>query len=104
MAQKVSIQLVDDIDGSEATETVLFGLDGSSYEIDLSAQNADNLRKSLDSYTESARIITRGKGKRSGPDPKKVREWARENDIEVSAQGRVPRAIVEAYTAQAVGA
>ena len=31
MAQKVQVLLVDDLDGSEATETVSFGLDGVSY-------------------------------------------------------------------------
>ena len=30
MAQKVNIVLVDDLDGSEATETVTFGLDGTT--------------------------------------------------------------------------
>ena len=44
MAQKVNIVLVDDLDGTEATETVTFGLDGVSYEIDLSAANATRLR------------------------------------------------------------
>ena len=45
MAQKVQVLLVDDLDGSEATETVAFGLDGASYEIDLSSGNAGKLRK-----------------------------------------------------------
>ena len=34
MAQKVSVLLVDDIDGSEAEEAVPFGRDGTNYEID----------------------------------------------------------------------
>ena len=37
MAQKVQILLLDDIDGTEASETVQFGLDGANYEIDLNA-------------------------------------------------------------------
>ena len=49
MAQKVQVLLVDDLDGSEATETVTFGLDGVSYEIDLSSGNASKLRKDLPS-------------------------------------------------------
>jgi hypothetical protein len=55
MAQKVQVLLVDDLDGSEATETVAFGLDGASYEIDLSSGNADKLRKELAHYVEHAR-------------------------------------------------
>src|SRR5260370_7271645 len=47
MAQKVQVLLVDDLDGSEAAETVAFGLDGASYEIDLSTANAGKLRKDL---------------------------------------------------------
>src|SRR6478735_6339763 len=52
MAQKVQVLLVDDLDGSEATETVTFGLDGASYEIDLSSGNAGKLRKELAHYVE----------------------------------------------------
>jgi len=37
MAQKVRTFLVDDLDGGDAEGTVLFGLDGTQYEIDLSA-------------------------------------------------------------------
>ena len=55
MAQKVQVLLVDDIDGSEATETVSFGLDGVGYEIDLSSGNADELRGELAQYVEHAR-------------------------------------------------
>ena len=36
MAQRVQIQYVDDLDGSEAKETIAFTVDGVSYEIDLS--------------------------------------------------------------------
>ena len=47
MAQKINVILVDDLDGSDAVETVSFGLDGSQYEIDLSKKNAEVLRKAL---------------------------------------------------------
>ena len=55
MAQKVQVLLLDDLDGTEATETVTFGLDGISYEIDLSSGNAGNLRKELAAYVEGKR-------------------------------------------------
>ncbi|MDP9696140.1 UNVERIFIED_ORG: hypothetical protein J2X79_003719 [Arthrobacter globiformis] len=35
MAQKRVVILEDDLDGSEASETMKFGLDGREYEIDL---------------------------------------------------------------------
>ena len=55
MAQKVTVQLVDDIDGSVADTTVEFALDGVSYTIDLSHDNAAKLRDSLASFVASAR-------------------------------------------------
>jgi Lsr2 len=33
------------------------------------------------------------------PSPKEVREWARANDIEVPAKGRVPQKIMDQFTA-----
>ena len=68
MAQKVNIILVDDLDGSEATETVSFGLDGASYEIDLNDGNAAALREALSGYVGHARKVTGGarRGRRSG--------------------------------------
>ena len=50
MAQKVQVMLVDDIDGGAADETVTFALDGTSYEIDLTSENAAKLRDALAAY------------------------------------------------------
>ena len=55
MAQKVTVQLVDDLDGSVAEETVEFGLDGVSYQIDLSMVNAEKIRDLLGDYVAHAR-------------------------------------------------
>ena len=55
MAQRVVVTLSDDIDGGEAAETVAFGLDGKSYEIDLNPANAKKLRKALAPYVEAGR-------------------------------------------------
>ena len=77
MAQRVSITLVDDLDGTEASETVAFGLDGSNYEIDLSDQNAKELRTRLEEFVAVARKVTgRKRAKKSGPSSKEVRQWA----------------------------
>ena len=45
MAKKTVVEWVDDIDGTAASETVTFTIDGSRYEIDLSEKNAAKLRK-----------------------------------------------------------
>ena len=50
MAQKVNIVLVDDIDQTDADETLTFGLDGKNYEIDLNTKNANALREALAPY------------------------------------------------------
>ena len=77
MAQKVVVTLFDDIDGSEAAETIAFGLDGKSYEIDLNEVNARKLRKALAPYVEAGRKRSRsGKAYKQtevAPDPAAVR-------------------------------
>ena len=106
MAQKVQIILEDDLDGGEADETVSFALDGTSYEIDLNEDNATKLREALATYVGHARKVTgsRGRGRAksatgSGPSPKEVREWARENGHDVPDRGRIPAEVREAYDA-----
>lgn len=55
MAQKVEVQLIDDVDGSEASQTIRFALDGKDYEIDLSDKNANELRASVAQFVNVAR-------------------------------------------------
>lgn len=107
MAQRTFIELVDDLDGTEATETVTFQLDGVTYEIDLNEQNAAALRQDVEPYTVAARRVssTRGRsGRRRGSSVPKsntaeVREWARANGYTVSDRGRVPAEVQDAYDA-----
>ena len=105
MAQKVNIVLVDDLDGTEATETVSFGLDGSSYEIDLNDANAAALREALGGYVGHARKVTGGgrrarkAGAGSSTNTKEVREWAKGQGMEVSERGRISADVQQAYDA-----
>ena len=106
MAQRVHVVLVDDIDGSDAGETVTFGLDGSTYEIDLNEKNAAALREALAPYVGHARRSggsRRGKksaaAATSGPSAAEVREWARENGWDVPDRGRVSADVRQAYDA-----
>jgi len=57
VAQKVLVEILDDIDGSTAAQTVQFGLDGVTYEIDLSDENATALRDELARYIGAGRRI-----------------------------------------------
>jgi hypothetical protein len=110
LAQKIQVLLVDDLDGGTADETVTFGLDGSSYEIDLSATNAAQLRDVLAGYVGHARRVGRGVARPTpatkpsrGPartdreQTHAIREWARSNGHRVSERGRIPASVVEAY-------
>ena len=104
MAQKVNIVLVDDIDQSDAEETVSFGLDGKEYVIDLNAKNARALRDAIAPYVAHARPVT-GRGRRATPKaaagaaPAEIRAWARDNGFDVPERGRVSAEVREAYAA-----
>ncbi|WP_327284179.1 MULTISPECIES: Lsr2 family protein [unclassified Streptomyces] len=101
MAQRVVVTISDDIDGGEAAETVTFGLDGKSYEIDLNLANAKKLRKSLAPFVEAGRRQARsGKAYKHtslAPDPAVVRAWARSNELDVPPRGRIPKRVYAAY-------
>lgn len=111
MAQRVQVILVDDMTGGEASETVEFALDGVSYEIDLSDENAAKLRDDLAPWIGMARRsggrrqTRRRGGSSSSSSParreelSKIREWAREQGHQVSDRGRVAQEIKDAYYA-----
>jgi nucleoid-associated protein Lsr2 len=107
MAQRVEVLLTDDLDGTDIAagkgETITFGLDGTSYEIDLTAKNAGILRKALQPCIAAGRPI---KGARSpavrtriSADTRTVKAWARADGYEVSDRGRIPNAVCEAFDA-----
>jgi hypothetical protein len=106
MAQRHILELVDDLDGGTADETVTFGLDGREYEIDLSNDNAQKLRETLAVYESAGRRIsrrspgTRGTHRRAAAptdDSSVIREWAAQNGHAVNSRGRIPAHIREAY-------
>jgi hypothetical protein len=113
MAQKTRVILVDDIEGNEITdgsgETLQFGLDGVTYEIDLTDRNASKLRDALSFYIAHARRTggrrqtgrgnSTGSGGSNRSDLQKIREWAKENGYKVSDRGRISKEVQEAYAA-----
>ncbi len=108
MAQKIHVVLEDDLDGSEATETVSFGLDGTSYEIDLNDKNAAALRDAMSTYIGHGRKAGSGSGSRRGrrstastmgPSAREIRDWARSNGHSVPDRGRIPADVREAFEA-----
>jgi len=101
VAQRVTVEMTDDIDGTEAAETIAFGVDGTAYEIDLSSKNAAKMRRVFGDYVEHARRTTAGRRSgRSRPDRHRssaVRKWAKQQGIEVSERGRIPASVVSQY-------
>lgn len=110
MAQQTTITLVDDLDGSAADEQVEFAVDGRSYEIDLSAANAERLRDSLAPFISAARrpggSRSSGSGSTGGSPGstaaeraanRAVREWAIAQGMKISERGRIPSSVLEAY-------
>jgi len=110
VAQKTYVQLVDDLDGTALTDgkgkTVMFALEGVSYEIDLSQAHVDELTEALAPYVAAARKVNGRKGaaRTSGAksDPaelQKIRDWAGKNGHIVSSRGRISAAVRDAYNA-----
>lgn len=121
MAKRVRYELVDDIDGSAIPdgegESIDFSVDGVDYTIDLKTKNANDFRKKIDYYIENATRIggrkrrptpagghsptapTQSAGARTAGQTREIRQWAADNDYDISDRGRIPAAIVEAFHA-----
>jgi hypothetical protein len=112
MAQRIVVQYVDDLDGTPLSDgaggTVSFGLDGTSYEVDLSNANAERLRSALAEFVAVSRKVGGRTGSRrsstarssSSVNAAAVREWARAQGIQVSERGRVSADVIESYNAR----
>ena len=125
MAQRVQVLLLCDLhdDEVEGTETVAFGLDGTSFEIDLCNQHATQMRDDVAPFVGSARRAGRagqgagrrpsGAGRRANGNGSngsnggsgnrgnvsEIRQWARDNGHKVNERGRIASTILDAYEA-----
>ena len=106
MAKTVAVVISDDLDGSPDAGTVSFGLDGATYEIDLSEKNRAKLAKTIAPYIQAGRRMSRGRGRSSTGrqstgriDRAGVRAWAKENGIAVSERGRISSGVMQKYEA-----
>lgn len=109
MAKRTVVELIDDLDGGPADERLTFSFDGQGYEIDLSADNAQEFRAMLEVYAKAGREVTasRQSGEAASEprsffdevDQRAVRAWASANGIKVSPRGRLSRKVVEQYRA-----
>lgn len=104
MATVTNTVRLDDLNGAEGAETVVFGYEGVNYEIDLAGENLDNFRAVMDKMVGSATKVSgktprKSSGSKTSSDASKVREWARANGHEVGERGRIPSEVREAYAA-----
>jgi hypothetical protein len=116
MAKRVIHELIDDINGQPADESVTFALDGMQYEIDLTSKNATKLRGALAPFVAGGTKVSRGgvsatrarggRGARAASRTDRevnqaIRDWARSKKIAVSDRGRIKQEIVDRYHAEA---
>jgi hypothetical protein len=107
MARRVVVRLTDDLSGAEIPagrgETVIFSLDGQTFEIDLTARNANGLRRVLRPYMEAGRPSTAARRhtvrSRVSANARTVKQWARANGYQVHDRGRIPNAVMAAFDA-----
>jgi Lsr2 len=109
VAQRVV--LTDDLDGSEAAETITYTVNGQDYEIDLSEENTQRFYDTFGQYIERSRRVERqtaptrrgrGNGRRRGgaggrDDIPLIRAWAESQGMDVSTRGRIKKEIIAAY-------
>ena len=101
--QKVDVRLEDDLTGGPADETVHFGVDGSTYEIDLNAKHAARLRNLLGPFVERARLArarrprTTTRTTASRERSRQIRAWAAHQGMTVADHGRLPGSVIAEY-------
>lgn len=109
MAQRTRLVLVDDITGQPIEEgdgeTVAFGIDGVTYQIDVHKSSAARLRRALAPYIDHARKVGGSPTKAKAftvtqtYDTRTVRRWAQARGMAVPDRGRIPKAVIEEFLA-----
>ncbi|OZE13466.1 hypothetical protein CH249_01295 [Rhodococcus sp. 05-2255-3B1] len=118
MAKQIYTQLIDDLDDKEIPdgtgENITFSVNGNEYEIDLSDKNAKEFHRKLDYYIGYSTKVGGRKGrkpsaggsttaatspKRDAAQTRAIREWALASGYEISARGRIPVSVEEAFNA-----
>jgi hypothetical protein len=102
--QKVEVQLEDDLTGGPADETVMFGVDGRDYQIDLNAKHAASFRKQVAAFVQRARPValrrsrsTAARSKASRERSRQIRAWAERRGFEIAEHGRLPGHVIQQY-------
>lgn len=103
MARETIVRLIDDLDGTRADRAVSFMFDGTRYEIDLKEEHFEEFSADLAKWIEAARRVgtttPRKPASRNGK-VWKIREWAREQGMDVPERGRLSEEIMTAWEAR----
>jgi hypothetical protein len=108
MAQKVEVLLLCDLDDGnvDAEETLQFSLGNTSYEVDVCAKHAQQIREGLEPFIEHGRKVSGGGNSRrrqrtagSRQETTDIRSWAKDQGIHVNERGRIPANVVKQYEA-----
>jgi hypothetical protein len=105
MAKTMSVVVTDDLDGTAQAETVSFGFNGQSYEIDLGQKNRTKLENSLQPFVAAARRATQHRNSKTtrSAEPRidraAVRAWANAQGLQVSERGRISAEVMSKYEA-----
>ncbi len=101
--QRLEVQLEDDLTGGPADETVQFGVEGRTYELDLNAKHAADFRRRLAPFIEHARRVRHRGGRgairtaESRERSRQIRAWAEQQGFDLAAHGRLPADVIAQY-------
>lgn len=98
MVRVMTYRSYDDLDGQEVDDgggTVHFCFEGRAYEIDLRAENVEEMRRLLSRYTSHGRPAQ--PPPEEPVDGREVRAWAQQQGLEVAPLGRLASQVVEQY-------
>jgi hypothetical protein len=106
MAQKVQVMLLCDLDEGnvDAEETLQFSLGNATYEVDVCAKHAQQIREGLKPFVTHGRKVggSARPRQRAGTDRQQtthIRAWARDHGIHVNDRGRIPASVTKEYEA-----
>jgi hypothetical protein len=120
MAKRTQILLIDDIDGSEAKDSIEFGINGQLWSIDLSEAHLKELMDGLSKFIDAGTALGKyhvGPGRKGAISTARrvpagvnrdrnaaIRAWCEtQPDITISSRGRIPDWVVAKFEAAHAG-
>lgn len=103
MARELRAALVDDVDGSPATQTIEFTVAGRSWALDLNDAHAREFMTDVMRWTRHARRTdialgdNRVAARRDPAQTRAIRAWATANGLECPPRGKIPKDVEQAF-------